>query len=1677
MGQLTGITNANEFYSHHYLDAILTDDLKEVAKRWKEQATASEDKTPPERLGSLTKTYFRALNQWEAEDQAPERLLLQQQWLSQFLEVLGYKFFPQVKPLEDEAVLPIIGEVVKNNGSPWLWVVEVLPEETEAIDLLDLSLNNCQFQQSCPHITPILQPKTTEQDFITTHTSHTPPSPQTSLSGDHIKENALTELTLEEVVSDWIFALDDPPRWVMLVSLYQVVLIDRFKWNSSRFLRFDLGEILGRKESETLLAIATLLHREHTCPTEGTVFLDQLDENSHRHAFAVSDDLKYALRESIELLGNEAVWYLQHKRREGVFKGHLDEEQLTVECLRYMYRLLFLFYIEARQELGYAPMNAEIYREGYSLEFLRDLEQAELRTSEDSEGYFLDLSLSKLFGLIWQGYPDTKASQLDVLATQEPTLHNTFELSPLKSHLFDPERTKLLNRVKFRNGVLRRVIELMSLSREGKGKRRGRISYAQLGINQLGSVYEALLCFRGFFAEEDLYEVKKAGDDNPDALKVGYFVKLADLDKYSDEERVFNEDGTPKCHPKGTFIYRLAGRDRQNSASYYTPESLTKCLVKYALKELLKDKTADDILGLKICEPAMGSAAFLNEAINQLSEKYLDLKQDELGKRIPHDLYQLERQKVKMYLADRNVVGIDLNPIAMELAEVSIWLNCIYTPEKGDAFIPWFGNQLHCGNSLIGARRQVYHKSLIPVSKKHKKGNYWYEHEPVNSYQSSVNSEQLSVIGEKLSENEEQLSVSSKQSSVSSEKGEGNKGWETSFLKDSIYHFLLPDPGMANYTDKVIKSLAKDNIDLIKNWQKEFIKEVYSDYEIEKLIELSQRIDELWMRHTKELRKLRKRTTDPLSIWGQEETEVLTETSLQMKDKIYQQEKLSEGVGNSSAYRRLKFVMDYWCALWFWKIEKADLLPTRNEFYLEIGVILGEMEMIFDVEPELPLFPETDRDNEIQKWVKEYGLVNLDKIIERFPRLALVAKIAEEKRFFHWELEFADIFADNGGFDLFLGNPPWIKVEWSEGDVLGDAEPLFILRKFSSSKQSKLREEVFTEYPQLISDYFNVYEGFDGSQNFFNAYQNYPLLKGFQTNLYKCFITQVWQFSSQTGVQGLIHQESNYDDPKGGSFREAIYPRLKYHCQFVNQLRLFKDVGSTVKYSFNIYGQSLRQICFDNISNLFTPITVDQCFEHNGQGKVGGIKNDENKWNIEGHIDRILSVSEDDLQLFATLYDQENTPALQARLPAIHSQQLLTILDKFANQKQRLGDLQGEYSSIDMWNETKAEKDGTIKRNTCFSKDSKQWILSGPNFFVGNPFNKTPRQICKSNNAYDVIDLTNIPDDYLPRTNYIPACDEIEYINRVPTVPWVEDKEIKEKKVTEYYRLVFRNRLNPNQERTLINTIIPKNTAHINGVRSYAFINKLQSKFLIFSALTSSIPYDFLVKSTGKTNLNQTLDDFPIIYGIKYDSALIIRCLTLTCLTTHYAELWETSYTPDYNQDKWATFTPERSPTEENNKRLNQNFFANLTPKWQRNNALRTDYERRQALVEIDVLAAMALGLTLDELITIYRVQFPVMRQYEKDTWYDINGRIVFTNSKGLVGVGFPRNANPKKGEPIGWNDIKDMTSGTVQRTILDDTMPNGPIERTITYQAPFTLCDREEDYTVAWEVFEKRLE
>ena len=546
-----------------------------------------------------------------------------------------------------------------------------------------------------------------------------------------------------------------------------------------------------------------------------------------------------------------------------------------------------------------------------------------------------------------------------------------------------------------------------------------------------------------------------------------------------------------------------------------------------------------------------------------------------------------------------------------------------------------------------------------------------------------------------------------------------------------------------------------------------------------------------------------------------------------------------------------------------------------------------------------------------------------------------------------------------------------------------------------------------------------------------------------------------WRLASNQGAQGFLHPEGVYDDPKGGAMREAIYAHLRFHFQFDEIRRFFVGSDNRKPFSLNIYS-SICMASFIHLANLFHAKTIDACFAHDGKGVVGGIKDDKNQWNMDGHRQRLILVSEKSLALFAQLYDEPDTPALQARLPALHSQQLESVLRKFADAPRRLGELQSKYIATEMWNETNSQKDGTIRRKTAFVANESDLILSGPHFYVGRPFNKTPQSVCTQNSHYDCLDLTRLPDDYLPRTNYLPDIAHEEYISRMPLVPWESEKP-----VTEFYRLAARGMIDPSGERTYIPTLMTKGAGHINGVQSTIF----QEAATLVSSLAfgTSLVADFFIKSTGRSNLHYTWESFPLLNS---QPAITLRTLALNCLTTHYADLWSECWDEAFRQQRWAKQDP----------RLPNSFFTNLTPTWQRDSALRTDYARRQALVEIDVLVAQALGLTLEELITIYRVQFPVMQQYERDTWYDQNGRIVFTASKGLTGVGFPRKGSGRgANKTTGWEDIADMTSGTVSRTIIDDTLPGGPVERTITYEAPFDRCDRVGDYRVVWEYFEGR--
>lgn len=1579
---LTGITNQNEYYTNHYFSSIFEENASETISAWRAEAKESEEiRTPWALLRDVARQYYPVHDRFLRSKFDTQTLVNIRTLADMYLKALGY---PEAKPewieIDDTLKAPVYLELTKANGAPALWILLATSDDKEAA---------------------ILDKYCFAADEVAEEGLYSVPA------------NVLTSIPNEDLVTKILFGQAEPPRFILLIGMNQIALIDRNKWNEKRYLQFELEDIFSRHEESTLQAMAVLLHRNSLCPEDGTALLDELDANSQKHAAGVSQDLKYALRESIEILGNEVLYDMATRQGRNLETDPVDAGDLTLECLRYMYRMLFVLFIEARPELGYAPIQNLTYKSGYSLDNLRDIAD-DIRddVTEVGSGYFLHETLSKLYDLIYSGYPESEEDLLKY--SQEESLHDMFVIAPLKAHIFDPEYTKMISKSKLRNSCMLRIIDLMSLTRENgrRNDRRGRISYANLGINQMGSVYEALLSYRGFIAETTLFEVKRAGD-NFNELDVGYFVTEDELDQYTEDERVRYEKNDPdgkykkgqlRKYEKGTFIYRLAGREREKSASYYTPEVLTKCLVKYALKELLEGKSADEILHLTICEPAMGSAAFLNEAITQLAEAYLDKKQKERGEMIPANDRLKELQKVKMYMADRNVYGIDLNPVAVELAEVSLWLNTIY--EGG--FVPWFGTQLINGNSLIGARRQVYRVESLSTTSK---GLRWYENAP----------DRVPLGTNRMP-------------------------------RKQVYHFLLGDPGMCSYSDKVIKSLESDKLKAMAKWSKKFT-EPYSEDDLVTLLRLSTAIDELWEAQINLRKEVEAKTQDSLSVYGYEDDATDSHTTIRQKDQILSELYKSEHMRNAGPYARLKFAMDYWCALWFWPIDKADLLPSRSEFLFDMSLILEGTMASVNVSKEakggqLSLFP-TEMEQIALDIVATYGqgsVVDIPRLRKENPRLNLAYEIAEQNHFMHWELEFADLFADRGGFDLIIGNPPWIKITWNEQNVLADQQPLFAVKKLTATQTAQRRAESLKD--SITRDiYFEEYESLAGQQAYLGAKQNYAYLHG-AVNLYKCFLPQAWSYINAKGTSAFLHPDGVYDDPAGNELRREVFPRLRYHFQFINELKLFAEIHHSTQFSLNIYGVP-RKISFDTIGNLYSVSTIQECYDSSIKGQIPGIKDENDKWNVKGHPSRRINISRKELEIFAQIFgDGEEAESWQyTKLPTIHCKELVEVLECFVSQERTVGKLpENEVYSSPCWHETNAQQDGTIEYGVKFPETSNDTIYSGAHIGVANPYFKTTRANYRVNSDYDPIDLLYIPDDYSIRVKYTPSCDASELLKRAPSMPWGN--------YLNNYRLVHRRMVGCTSERTFAGAIFPKGFSHVNTI--FSVTPRSLDDLALLAGCEASVPYDFLVKCIGKTDVYfGTVGLFPIPSS-EYNDRIVLRALLLNCLTEHYSELWNKQWKDAFTMDSWA----------KDDSRLESKFNM-LCKEWKWSTPLRSDYERRQALVELDVLVAMALDMTLEQLITIYRIQFPVLQTYEADTYYDAKGRIVFTNNRGLPGVGYTRQEFE--------NGIKGASQGQVfYRTVVDDTLPGGPVERTIEYYAPFDNCNREEDYRHAWDFFKK---
>ena len=296
-------------------------------------------------------------------------------------------------------------------------------------------------------------------------------------------------------------------------------------------------------------------------------------------------------------------------------------EAALADALTIVYRILFLLFAEAR---GLVPQWHPVYRESYTIESLRPL----------AEGGGAPAGL-------WQ------ALQAIARLAHRGCTAGTLRVVPFNGRLFAPSAAPLADSFVLDDRVARDV--LLAVTTRPAADRRERITYADLGVEQLGAVYERVL------------------DYAPSAA-----------------------DGAVTLMPSGR---------RKDTGTFYTPRAMTEYLVRRTLAPLVRGRAPEGILALRVVDPAMGSGAFLVAACRYLAAAYEDALIAE-GTLTRADVTPADRAAFRRAVAQRCVYGVDLNPTAVQLARLSLWL-CTLAADRPLTFLD---HHLRAGNTLAGAR-------------------------------------------------------------------------------------------------------------------------------------------------------------------------------------------------------------------------------------------------------------------------------------------------------------------------------------------------------------------------------------------------------------------------------------------------------------------------------------------------------------------------------------------------------------------------------------------------------------------------------------------------------------------------------------------------------------------------------------------------------------------------------------------------------------------------------------------------------------------------------------------------------------------------------------------------------------------------------------------------------------
>lgn len=431
------------------------------------------------------------------------------------------------------------------------------------------------------------------------------------------------------------FALAQRAAWCLLFNGTHLRLVAA-RSSSRRFFEFDLDAVAD--EPRTADALWVLLNRAALSREAGAHSLKSLVDGSDKHAASVSTSLRAGVLEASEQLlgallsnaGRRTGRPAATSRESGQAKpGSLDDG--FGQALTIVYRLLFLLFAEARSLL---PVWHPVYRDSYALE----------RLCEKAQRNHLPGLWDTLRAISRLSHAGCRAGDLRVTA--------------FNGRLFSPARTPLAERRDLDDDAARRSLVALASRPAPDGEGRVRVSYRELGVEQLGAVYETLLDYAPV---------------------------------------VEKEEPTGRRQARRRVALTAGSGARKRTGSFYTPQSLTRYLIEQTLAPLVHEAPLERILSLRVLDPAMGSGAFLVGACEYLADACeAALIRD--GQCHSHDVGPRERASLRRQIAERCLFGVDLNPMAVQLARLSLWLTTL----ASDRPLSFLDHHLRAGDSLLG---------------------------------------------------------------------------------------------------------------------------------------------------------------------------------------------------------------------------------------------------------------------------------------------------------------------------------------------------------------------------------------------------------------------------------------------------------------------------------------------------------------------------------------------------------------------------------------------------------------------------------------------------------------------------------------------------------------------------------------------------------------------------------------------------------------------------------------------------------------------------------------------------------------------------------------------------------------------------------------------------------------